>query len=28
VSALLDTHGAARVCLRAGAELLAGTLPG
>jgi beta-N-acetylhexosaminidase len=28
VSALLETHGAARVCLRAGAELLAGTLPG
>jgi beta-N-acetylhexosaminidase len=28
VSAILDTHGAARVCLRAGAELLAGTLPG
>ena len=26
VSALLDTHGAARVCLRAGAEVLAGSL--
>jgi len=28
VATVVDTHGAARVCLRAGAELLAGTLPG
>ena len=28
VAAVVDTHGAAKVCLRAGAELLAGTLPG
>ncbi|HEX3785905.1 MAG TPA: glycoside hydrolase family 3 N-terminal domain-containing protein [Pseudonocardiaceae bacterium] len=28
VAAVVDTHGAARVCLRAGAELLAGTLGG
>ncbi|HEY4020354.1 MAG TPA: glycoside hydrolase family 3 N-terminal domain-containing protein, partial [Pseudonocardiaceae bacterium] len=28
VSAVVDTHGAARVCLRAGAELLAATLLG